>query len=125
MNKKLLLPLFAGLIVLFALAACSASPAATPTQSTTPVTPVKISAHPTTLDGMTVVLRWNSKPNGDLYLNHLADLLTAQYKGIKVIKLWQTEPDTAKISSTDADSAALADKIAALKPDLVIAAQAD
>jgi ABC-type Fe3+-hydroxamate transport system substrate-binding protein len=77
------------------------------------------------LEGKTVVLRWNGKPNGDKLLERVAELLTEQAPGVKIIKLWETEPGTA-ISSDDAEvSLQIAEKIAALAPDLVIASQCD
>jgi ABC-type Fe3+-hydroxamate transport system substrate-binding protein len=124
MIKKIYFPLLIALIVLLGLSACGNSPAAEPTQ-TTQMETITLNAHPTSLDGMTVVLRWNSKPNGDLYLNRLAELLTQQYKDITIIKLWETDPDTALISESVEDSAVIAEKIAALDPDMVIAAQGD
>jgi ABC-type Fe3+-hydroxamate transport system substrate-binding protein len=125
MNKKLLLLLFIALLLAAALAACSSAPAAEPTKSAVSLGTVKINAHPTSLEGKTVVLRWNGKPNGDKLLTRIGELLTEQVKGVKVIKLWETDPSTAAISKSAEDSAALADRIAALKPDLVIASQCD
>jgi len=124
MNKRMFLLLVLVLAAL-SLAACSSAPAATPTKSAVSLGPVTINPHPTSLEGKTVVLRWNSKPNGDKYLTRIGELLTEQVKGIKVIKLWETDPSTAAISKSAEDSSTIADKIAALKPDLVIAAQGD
>ena len=124
MNKRMFLLLVLVLAAL-SLAACSSAPAATPTKSAVSLGPLTINPHPTSLEGKTVVLRWNSKPNGDKYLTRIGELLTEQVKGIKVIKLWETDPSTAAISKSAEDSATIADKIAALKPDLVIAAQGD
>ena len=124
MNRRMLRLIILMLVVL-SLAACSSAPAATPTQSAAPIGTVKINAHPASLEGKTVVLRWNSKPNGDKYLTRIGELLTEQVNGVKVIRLWETDPSTAVISKSAEDSAALADKIAALKPDMVIASQGD
>lgn len=126
MNKRLLLLLFVALLVTLSLSACGGSaPQAEPTKSAVSLGTVKINAHPTSLEGKTVVLRWNGKPNGDKLLTRIGELLTEQVKGVKVIKLWETDPSTAAISKSAEDSAALADRIAALKPDLVIASQCD
>ncbi len=66
--------LSAGLLA-FVLAACGgATP--TPTKSAVPAGTVKMNAHPASLEGKTVVLRWNSKPNGDKYLTRIGELLT-------------------------------------------------
>src|SRR5450759_4328130 len=124
MNKRMFLLLVLVLAAL-SLAACSSAPAATTTKSAVSLGPVTINPHPTSLEGKTVVLRWNSKPNGDKYLTRIGELLTEQVKGVKVIKLWETDPSTAAISKSAEDSATIADKIAALKPDLVIASQGD
>ena len=124
MNKRMFLLLVLVLAAL-SLAACSSAPAATPTKSAVSLGTITINPHPTSLEGKTVVLRWNSKPNGDKYLTRIGELLTEQVKGVKVIKLWETDPSTAAISKSAEDSAAIADKIAALKPDLVIASQGD
>jgi hypothetical protein len=87
--------------------------------------PVTFVARPTGLEGKTVVLRWNAKPNGDILLNRLAELLVKNIKGIKVIKAWEVAPETRIISYGHATSLAVAKKLASLKPDLVIAAPAD
>lgn len=125
MNKKVVLSLFVVLVGLLALAACSESSAVESTQNTVPVETITLNAHPISLEGKTVVLRWNSKTNGDLYLNRIAELLTEQVKDIKIIKLYETDPDTVKVSESIEDAVAVAEKIAVLNPDLVIASQAD
>jgi ABC-type Fe3+-hydroxamate transport system substrate-binding protein len=125
MRKRLLWFVSIVLVLAFGLSACSSAPAATPTTIAVPAGMVKINPHPASLEGKTVVLRWNSKPNGDKYLTRIGELLTEQVKGIKIIKLWEIDPSTAVISKTDEISATVADKIAALKPDLVIASQGD
>jgi hypothetical protein len=40
------------------------------------VGPVKINPHPASLEGKTVLLRWNEKMNGDKYLTRVGELLT-------------------------------------------------
>ena len=99
-----------------------------PPSETTPVTSlgeVQLNPHPASLDGKTVVLRWNGKPNGDKLLSRVAELLVEQAPGVNIVKLWETDPDTA-VSSDDAElSVQIAEKIAALTPDLVIASQCD
>jgi ABC-type Fe3+-hydroxamate transport system substrate-binding protein len=126
MSKRFLLVLLAALLVAVSLSACGGAPAQqTPTKSAASVGSIKINAHPTSLEGKTVVLRWNGKPNGDKFISRIGELLAEKVKGIKVIKLWETDPSTAATSKTTEDSAAVADKIAALKPDLVIALQCD
>jgi hypothetical protein len=86
---------------------------------------VKIQPHPANLEGKTVVLRWNGKMNGDKFLTRIGELLTQQVKGVKIVKLWETDPATAAISKNGEASEEVAKKIANLKAGLVIASQAD
>jgi radical SAM superfamily enzyme with C-terminal helix-hairpin-helix motif len=79
----------------------------------------------TTLEGKTVVLQWNGKTNGNNFLNPIAEMLTQQFKGIKIIKAWELAPELKTISQSQINSQKIADKIASWKPDLVIASQAD
>ncbi len=126
MRKKDLWTLMALLLLAASLSACGNSqPAVAPAESGVPAEQVTLNAHPASLEGKTVVLRWNSKPNGDKFLTRLAEQLTQQVPGVKVIKLWEEDPTTAVITKDQAESEALATKIAALQPDLVIASQAD
>lgn len=81
--------------------------------------------HPASLEGKTVVLRWNGKPNGDKFLTRVGELLAEQAPGVKVVKMWEVDPSTAVISDGLENSVQIAEKIAAQKPDLVIAAQCD
>ena len=95
-------------------------------KKTTPkVGPVKMVSHPSNLEGKTVLLRWNGKPNGDLFLTRIGELLVEQVKGVKILKIWETDKSTAIISDSLEKSQEITDKIANLKPDLVIGAQAD
>jgi len=87
--------------------------------------PVKINIHPASLEGKTIVLRWNGKMNGDKFLTRFSELLTQQVKKVKVIKMWEVDKATASISKTPEASIEVAKKIAAYKPALVIASQAD
>ena len=87
--------------------------------------PVKINPHPASLEGKTVLLRWNGKMNGDKFLTRVGELLTQQVKNVKIIKLWEVDKSTAAISKDLQASEQVAAAIAKLKPDLVIAAQAD
>jgi hypothetical protein len=89
------------------------------------VGPEKINLHPANLEGKTVLLRWNEKMNGDKYLTRVGELLTQQVKNVKIIKLWEVDKSTAAISKDLQASEQVAATIAKLKPDLVIAAQAD
>jgi hypothetical protein len=86
---------------------------------------VKMNQHPSSLEGKTVVLRWNGKYNGDRYLGRVGELIGQQMKSVKIIKMWEIDKSTAAISKNAEVSEQVAASIAKLKPDLVIAAQAD
>lgn len=92
------------------------------------IEPVEVLPHDMDLNGKTVVLRWNGKPNGDNVLHRLADLLNRKFEGIKVIKSWEVDKnasmggtDRAAFGGTDG----VADLIAGMGPNLVIASQGD
>jgi hypothetical protein len=87
--------------------------------------PVKLNAHPTSLEGKTVLLRWNGKYNGDKFLIRVGELLTQQVKNVKILKMWEKDPGTAVMSKSEEVSKQITAKIERLKPDIVIAAQAD
>lgn len=87
--------------------------------------PVRTNAHPSTLDGKTVLLRWNGKYNGDKFLTCVGELLIEHVKDVRIIKMWEVDSNTAIISKKMDVSEQIASKIAALKPDIVISAQAD
>lgn len=90
------------------------------------IEPMKVNPHPTTLEGKTVMLRWNGKHNGNHFLNRVAELLTEKVRGIKVIKSWEVAPETVDpITGNQERSKEVAKTIARFKPDIVIAAQAD
>jgi len=89
------------------------------------VGPVKLNPHPPGLEGKIVLLRWNGKFNGDKYLARVGELLSQQVKNVKIVKLWETDKSTAAISKDLHASEQVAATVARLKPDIVIAAQAD
>jgi hypothetical protein len=89
------------------------------------IAPMKLADRPTTLNGKTIVLQWNGKTNGDNFLNPIAEMLTQQFKDVKIIKAWELAPELKTISQNPVKSKQIADKIATWKPDLVIASQAD
>ena len=98
---------------------------AVPKEQAPKVGPVRLNAHPAGLERKTVVLRWNGKYNGDKFLLRVEELLTQRVKGVRVLRMWEMDKETAAISKSGAKSEDVADKIAKLKADLVIAAQAD
>jgi len=89
------------------------------------IEPMKVTPHPASLEGKTVVLQWNGKQNGDNFMNQIATLLNENVKNVKIIKAWQDAPEVKIISQNPEKSRQLAQRIAAFKPDLVIAGQAD
>lgn len=89
------------------------------------VGPLKLNPHPVSLEGKTVLLRWNGKYNGDRFLNRIGELLTQQVKNLKVVKMWEVDSSSTVISKSAEVSEQISSKIGKLKPDIVIAAQAD
>lgn len=84
---------------------------------------VDITAHPDTLEGKTIALRWNGKAGGDIFLDRVAELLIEQVRDINVIKLYEEFHET--VFCCQAAPADMFDEIADLQPDLVIGAQGD
>jgi hypothetical protein len=121
MRKKWLLWLVI-LLMVVSLSACSKAP---DEKKIPKVGPLKINSHPSTLEDKTVVLRWNGKYNGDNFLKRVAELLTKQVKGVKIIKMWEVDPTTASMSESLEKSREFAEKVAKFKPHIVIASQAD
>jgi hypothetical protein len=87
---------------------------------------VKLNGHPSSLEGKTIMLRWNGKHNGDRFLARIGELLAKEIKGVKIIKSWEVAPETVEpITGSQERSMELMKKLAAYKPDLVIGSQAD
>jgi hypothetical protein len=86
---------------------------------------VQLAPRITTLEGKTIVLRWNGKHNGDNFLDRIAELLKEKVPSAKVIKLYEVDKSTIKISGSMAESARIAQVIKGLRADIVIAAQTD
>ncbi len=89
------------------------------------VKPIKFVDRLPTLDGKTVLLRWNGKPNGDLFLNRVAELLSEKGKNIKIIRAYEVAPETSIISHGLEKSVLTANKLLSYNPDIVISAQCD
>ena len=73
-------------------------------------------------DGKRIGLLWNSKPNGDFYLNRVAELLLQRYPSAKIIKFYETH--AAETANPDKKSEA-ALNLMAESADVVISAQGD
>ena len=87
---------------------------------------MKINPHPSTLEGKTVMLRWNGKHNGDKFLERVGELLVNKVKDIRIIKSWEVAPETVDpITGSQERSQEFAKAIAKFKPDIVIGAQSD
>ena len=95
------------------------------TEGMVKVEPMKLATRITSLEGKTVLLRWNGKPNGNILLNRVAELLTEKVKDIKIIKAYEVAPETSIISHSIEKGQAVANKLLSFNPDLVIGSQAD
>ncbi len=122
-NRKFLL--FLKVLSVVFLTGIVCSPAMAAKEKLPKVGPVKINPHPASLEGKTVLLRWNGKINGDKFLTRVAELLSQQVKNVKIIKLWEQDKSTAVISKDLQASEQVTAIMAQLKPDMVIASQAD
>ncbi len=88
------------------------------------VAQIEPAARISSLEGKTVALRWNGKNNGDVVLDHLAELIVKKYPSVKIVKTYE-DLSLNTISGTAGNSMRIAKAVAAVKPDLVIASQAD
>jgi hypothetical protein len=73
-------------------------------------------------DGKRIGLLWNSKPNGDFYLNRVAELLSQRFPSSKIVKFY--EAYAAETANPDRKSDAALDLIVQ-NADVVISAQGD
>jgi hypothetical protein len=85
----------------------------------------QVNPHPKDLSGKTVVLYWNGKPNGDLFLNRIGELLIEKVDNVRVIKAWEVRPSSKRTDPTAEASRATAEELAGLNPDLIIGAPGD
>jgi hypothetical protein len=89
------------------------------------VTPIKMAPRITTLEGKTIGLKWNQKPNGNILLDRIAELLKEKYPTAKIIKFYDVEPSTVPQTANDEQARQKAKIIASYKPDIVIGSQCD
>jgi len=130
MKKQLSLLLLVLFLVMFAGVASAAGPSLDAAvqkwklvnpEGVAVVKPAEIAPRLATLEGKTVLLRWNGKHNGNNFLNRIAELLAKEVPTAKIIKMWEAIPGSNHYPMTDAEfQAALK-----LKPDIQIASQAD
>jgi hypothetical protein len=89
------------------------------------ITPIKMAARINSLEGKTIGLKWNQKPNGNIFLDRIAELLKEKVPSAKIIKFYEVEPTTVPQSANMDVAEAKAKIIAKYKPDIVIGAQCD
>lgn len=82
----------------------------------------KFSPRIESFEGKRIGLLWNSKPNGDHYLNRVAELLTRRFKNAEIIKFWESYPN--ETANPDKKSDAALD-IISQNADVVISAGGD
>ncbi|NWG75909.1 MAG: hypothetical protein HXY24_15125 [Rubrivivax sp.] len=75
-----------------------------------------------TLEGRKIGLLWNGKPNGDIFLDRIAEILEKKYKDIEIIKFWKVDPEHTAFSNKYSEETL--DRIAK-SADIVIASQGD
>jgi hypothetical protein len=75
-----------------------------------------------TLGGRRVGLLWNGKPNGDIFLDRIAEILEKKYEDIEIIKFWKVDPEHTAFSNKYSEETL--DRIAK-SADVVIASQGD
>ena len=75
-----------------------------------------------TFDGKRIGLLWNSKPNGNHYLNRVAELVSQRFPSAKVTKFYETHPVETANPDKKSDAAIA---LMAQNADVVIAAQGD
>jgi hypothetical protein len=91
--------------------------------------PLKLAPRIPSLEGTTIGLRWNGKPNGEILLNKVADLLKEKVPSLKIIKFYEVERSTIHTEapgppqqSIEAEARLIKEKYG---PNLVIGSQAD
>ncbi len=134
--RKIFLRMFSFGVMSGLMALCGSAWASDAAQKTELISPAGIVAvkqvdavpHDGSLEGKRIVLRWNGKPNGDVFLDRVAELLEAKYKTATVVRAYRENPKTgigAKEDIIVGGSEGQTKMIMAMKPDIVIASQAD
>ena len=84
--------------------------------------PVTLAPRIDTFEGKRIGLLWNHKPNGDIFLGRVAELLKKKYPDAELIKFWEVDAIGAKFRhKVDAETL----ERLAKSVDLLIAAQGD
>lgn len=94
-------------------------------EGTLAIEPIEIAPRIDSLEGKKVGLKWNGKPNGNLFLDRVAELLEEQVPNVEIIKFYEVEPSTVPQSSGVEDAKRKAEIIASYEPDIVIGSQCD
>jgi hypothetical protein len=81
--------------------------------------------HPSSLEGKTILLRWNGKHNGNVFLDRIGRLLEEKINNIKILKAWEVFPESGNSSQNIEASKKIAAKLAEFKPDIVLSSQCD
>jgi hypothetical protein len=127
MNMRSLLAALA-ILAFFAVPAAAESPQEWEVLNPTGVirkADIKPAPRLTSLEGKTIVFRWNGKHNGDNYLARLTELMAQKVPSAKIVKAWETDPSMNKISGSATESKRIAKALKDMKADMVIAAQCD
>ncbi len=56
------------------------------------------------LDGKRVGLFWNGKPNGDRFLESIANALGSRFPGLRTVKMWETVPESRTVYGNSAEN---------------------
>ena len=80
---------------------------------------------PKSLEGKRVLLQWNGKNNGDVFLSRIGEILEREVKGVKIIKNWEVAIDTQRLSHSVKTSQSFADQLIKFRPDISIGSQCD
>ena len=81
-----------------------------------------IASRVSTFKGKRIGLLWNGKPNGDIFLNRVAEILEETYSDVEVIKLWEVDSEGTAFVHKYSDETL--DRIAN-SADIIIASQGD
>jgi len=73
------------------------------------------------LNGKTIGLFWNGKPNGDIFLDEVGNKLKARFTVSRIVKLWKIRQETRTQYGNSMDNL----KSMAQNADLIIGASAD
>jgi hypothetical protein len=73
------------------------------------------------LKGKRIGLFWNGKPNGNVFLDEIANQLKARFDVLKIVKMWEVKPETRTALGNSVENL----KFMAQNADLIIGASGD